>query len=1099
MAMTNAERVGKALELLNQGLRPFVERELRAVHGEKWLEVAQASQPKDWGAARALQQQMHWDTQVLLSILWDQWNAVFGKTLGRAERTLVSELRDTRNHWAHQRPFSTDDAYRAVDSVQRLLAAVAADGAEEVARVKKELLRTSFDEAARTERRRTAAAPTEGEPLAGLKPWREIVAPHPDVASGRYQQAEFAADLWQVYQNEGSDEYRDPEEFFRRTFLTEGLRKLLNDAILRLSGKGGEPVVNLQTNFGGGKTHALLALYHLSSGASARKLLGVDALLQESGVTDLPGKVRRAVLVGQQISPGRPHRKPDGTEVLTLWGELAWQLGGKEGYGLVAEDDRRATNPGAALRTLFNKYAPCLVLIDEWIRYAAQLHEAPDLPGGTFDTQFTFAQALSEAARASDRTLLVISIPASEIEFGGERGRRALDQLKNTIGRVESAWRAASPDESFEIVRRRLFEPITEPERFAQRDAVVRAFAELYRREAQDFPTPCREATYGRRIEACYPIHPDLFDRLHNEWSTLERFQRTRGVLRLMASVIHTLWERQDGSLLMLPGTVPMDAPAVQSELTRYLDDNWVPVIERDIDGPNSLPLELDRENRHLGRYSACRRVARAIYLGSAPTFRSANRGIEDKLVRLGCAQPGETLATFGDALRRLADRAVHLYVDRNRYWFDTHQNITRTAQDRAGQYSIEDVHAEIVRRLRDDARQRGDFGKVHVCPPSHADIPDEREARLVVVPPDYPHWANATDSPARIWAGEALEHRGDADRHYKNATVFLAADRTRLGELEQAARQYLAWKSIEDEREALNLDAFQQNQTRTQKQQADEAAKQRIAETFQWLLCPSQTKDAAGIEWQPVRLQGREALAPRASAKLKHEELLLTACAGVRLRLELDRIPLWRGDSVSLKQLAEDFARYPYLPRLRDGHVLEEAVADGVRLLTWQNDTFAYASGVDSTSGRYLGLEAGRLVRASLDAGGLLVKGDVAAQQLEREAAATSAGSSGTSTTGGAAAPGETAGAGGGTTVLPKVLRRFHGTVDLDALRAGRDAGKVAEEVLQHLAGQVGANVRVTLEIDATLPEGAREGTVRTVTENCRTLKFKNFGFEEA
>lgn len=1097
MAITNSERVGNALELLNTGLQPFVEREMRAVHGERWLEVAQSGLRGDRAPAKKAGAGS-WDTQALLVVMWDNWNTVFKRTLGSADRSLVSELKDTRNRWAHQNTFSTDDAYRALDSVQRLLTAISATEADEVGRQKQELLRARFDEEARTQRRRTAAAPVEGQPLAGLKAWREVVTPHRDVASGQYQQAEFAADLWQVYQREGSDEYRDPTEFFGRTFITEGLRKLLTDALQRLAGSGGDPVVELQTNFGGGKTHSLLALYHLFSGTAAGKLPGVEALLGDAGVPSIPGSVKRAVLVGHKISPGRIERKPDGTEVRTLWGELAWQLGGTDGYAMVAEDDQRATNPGDRLRELFNRYSPCLVLVDEWIRYAAQLHETPDLPGGTFDTQFTFAQALSEAAKAAKQTLLVVAIPASEIEFGGERGQTALERLRNAVGRVESPWRPASAEESFEIVRRRLFEPVSELGH-RERDAVIKAFGRLYREQAQEFPRDCRERTYEERMEKAYPIHPELFDRLYNEWSTLEKFQRTRGVLRLMAAVIHTLWERQDASLVILPATVPMDAPAVQQELTRYLPDNWVPVIERDIDGPTSLPLQLDRANPNFGRYSASRRVARAIYLGSAPSFRATNRGIEVSAIRLGCVQPGETVATFGDALRGLLDRATHLYAESSRYWFDTHETLNKKAQDRALQYPTEEVHEEIRRRLRGQQNQRGDFGRVHPCPPASSDVPDEPEARLVILDPEYPHLGSVGESPAVVSAGEILDKRGDSPRVYRNALVFLAADKNRLGELETAARQFLAWQSIDKDKNALNLDTYQRNQAETMRERTDETVRQRVGETYKVLVAPSQRDPSTpGVEWTAAGLQGSpDPLATRVSKKLRNDDLLMVECGGVRLRAELDKVlGLWRGDHVSLKQLADDFARYLYLPRLKNAEVLVEAVKDGLRLMTWQQDTFAYASGHDETKQRYLGLEAGKLVSVSLS-GGLLVRPDIAAKQIEREAEAASL------TPPGATAPGESpvalSGPGTlGSATVPKVLRRFHGTVALDATRAGRDAGRIAEEVLQHVVGLVGADVKVALEIQAELPNGAPDQVVRTVTENCRTLKFKSFGFEE-
>src|SRR5205823_11611 len=222
------------------------------------------------------------------------------------------------------------------------LQAVSAEEADQIDRMRQEILRIRFDEQGKKVGKQ-ASLLTEGTPATGLLAWREIVTPHPDVASGRYQQAEFAADLGQVFRGEGTEEYRDPREFFRRTYITEGIRDLLAKALERLTGKGGDPVVELQTNFGGGKTHSLLALYHLFSGVPSSELPGVDSIVQEAGVDQAPA-AQRAVLVGTAISPGQAHRKSDGIEVRTLWGELAWQLGGKEGYELVAQADATATN-----------------------------------------------------------------------------------------------------------------------------------------------------------------------------------------------------------------------------------------------------------------------------------------------------------------------------------------------------------------------------------------------------------------------------------------------------------------------------------------------------------------------------------------------------------------------------------------------------------------------------------------------------------------------------------------------------------------------------------------------------------------------------------
>lgn len=1088
MADSNNERVGKALSLLTEGLAPFVDRECGLKYGMGWENAV----PGDGARPKT-------DVQFLLRTMTSTWREVFERTLGRQERNYVSELIDARNRWAHQEAFSSDQAYRALDSAELLLQAVSAgEQASEVGRLKHDLLRRRYSEEARRVTRRTSAQPLEGMPSGNLKPWRQVVTPHPDVQQGTYQQAEFAADLHQVWRGEAEAEYGDLGEFFGRTFLTEGLRDLLLNAARRLRGEGGDPVVQLQTNFGGGKTHSLIALYHLAAGVEPASLPGVEEMLANAGVGAVP-EARRAVLVGQMLTPSEARRKPDGTMVRTIWGELAWQLGGAEGYSLVANADESGTNPGDRLIELLKRSAPCLILIDEWVAYARLLYDREDLPAGSFDTQMTFAQALSDAAKAVKNAMLVVSIPASDIEVGGEAGKQALDRLSNVIFRQEASWRPASAEEGFEIVRRRLFEE-PPPELARERDAVVNGFAELYAKHTADFPSEVREGDYRRRLAAAYPIHPELFDQLFESWSTLEKFQRTRGVLRLMAAVIHALWARDDNGLMIMPASVPIDADEVQRELLRYLEDAWAPVIASDVDGTNALPLQLDLENANFKRVSATRRVARTIYVGSAPTLDKTNRGIDDTRVKLGSVQPGESPAVFGDALRRLATRAMYLVEDHGQYWFALGQTVSRTAADRAQSRFLEE-HAdeEIVGRLR-LVKERGDFAGVHWAPRGPGEVPDQDDCRLVVLGPELPHASGTDLTPAREAVEKILVERAGGPRVHRNMLVFVAPDSARLGELRDATRAWLAWKSVLDDRETLNLDAQQARHAETQIQHFEETVNQRLGETFVWILAPGQTDPkSAEIEWEISRVTGPDPIPLRVSRKLQNEEGLVTEYAGTRLRLDLDRVPLWRGDHVSTQQLWADLTQYLYLPRMRDRSVLVRAIENGIAQMSWAQDTFAYASGHAEDGGRYIGLTAGSHAAVLVDGSSVVVKPDVAHAQLAAEVAPVEELTPG---------PGETpppgSGAPGGTgTVEPpveeKVVSRFYGVKALDPQRVSRDADQVATEIVTHLVGLMGANVEVKLEITANVPEGVPDDVVRTVTENAKTLRFEQHGFEEA
>jgi predicted AAA+ superfamily ATPase len=322
-----------------------------------------------------------------------------------------------------------------------------------------------------------------------------------------------------------------------------------------------------------------------------------------------------------------------------------------------------------------------------------------------------------------------------------------------------------------------------------------------------------------------YPIHPELFRRLYEDWSTLDKFQRPRGVLRLLAKVVHRLWESQDGSLLIMPSSAPMYDGAVRSELTRYLPDVWEPIISQDVDGEHSLPLELDRTTPNLGKVSACRRVARTLYVGTATgADQNKNQGIDDRRVRLGCVQPGEALAVFGDAFRRLSDRAKYIHQDGNRYWINTKANLNRLAEDRASTLlrDVETLHVEIVTRVQKYAKKRGLFAAVHGCPESSEDVPDDATTRLVILPPKQPHKKGQKDSAALAAAKAILESRGSGPRLKRNSVLFLAADVKELDALLNAVAQFLAWQSIAKEAVPLNLDKFQETQAASKVKEVD-------------------------------------------------------------------------------------------------------------------------------------------------------------------------------------------------------------------------------------------------------------------------------------
>ena len=1091
MAKSTRQYVFEGMELLPAALIPFVEKRLESSLKGHWqvqvVEKLPSLRPNSNG-------EVAWDQAALFNAMDRFWSEAFKAVLGRAERSLVNELGDVRNKLSHNETFTYDDAERALDTMRRLMEAISAgETADQLGKMRDTILRTKFTELQRNEeRRKTQRLEISVETVAGLLPWRDVVEPHQDVATGEFQQAEFAADLAKVHSGSAPPEYRDPRQFFSRTYLTEGLSALLVGAAKRLSGGGGDPVVELQTNFGGGKTHSMLALYHMAGPTPVQDLSGLDQLLDKKGLS-VPDGVNRAVLVGTSRGPQDVINAEGGRKIRTTWGELAWQLGGPAAFDMVAENDANGIAPGSQLlETLFKKYAPCLILIDEWVAYLRQIYKVEGLPSGSFDANLSFVQSLTEAVKASPGTLLVASLPASQIEVGGEGGQEALARLKQTFSRVESSWRPASQEESYEIVRRRLFKEIA-GDKFHHRDNTLKQFAKLYRENANDFPQGCADEDYRRKLEKAYPIHPELFDQLYTTWGSLEKFQRTRGVLRLMAQAIHELWMNGDPSVMIMPGSVSVSSPRVEPELLHYLDVSWQSIIAGDVDGTASTPYKVDQSAPNLNRYSATRRVARAIFMGTAPTHQQQNTGLDDKQINLGVVQPGERPAIFGDALRRLTNQAKFMHSDLGRYWYSMSASLNRIAADKAAQIEAALVDVTIDAELGkyvNGLADRGYFDAVQVAPASSAEVPDEAGGvRAVVLGVKHPH-NGREGSDALVEAKDILTQRGSTPRVYRNMLVFIAAEARQLDHLRDAVRGCLAWGEIVRDKDRLELRPSDQKLAEAKFGEAKETMKTRLKEAWCYLHYPAQESAHADWEWVSGKIPAQDGLLARASKKLVAEEGLLVELGPARLDRDLQKY-IWNDKPhLSLKDLREYLNRYIYLPRLKGQDVLVKAVQSAVSGML--PGPFAYAERWDEKSDLYLGLAIERAANAVvvIDSDSVIVTPAVAEAHrpapMQPGPAVTPTGPGDTPPSGGQPA------GGGPTAPAPeRKPTRFTGTVMISSDRPARDIHQIVEAIVEQLTTLPGSNVKLRLEIDAEVPSGLERAKVRTLIENANTLGF--------
>jgi predicted AAA+ superfamily ATPase len=1128
MARSNSEQVRAGFDLLAQGLWPYISGEMRAFYGEPaWQAVAaqhfHQKNPQHPALSRPVEE---WDLAALLSLFMAQWPTVFKRLLSQSDRSYVSEVLDFRNHLSHSAPgvvMETRDALRALDTASRLLESIGRhDLQQQVDALHREVSAQQQQEQVQSQRKRIARQYVSGDQLAltsegelpyssdrqPLTAWRDLIYPHADVRNRQFKSAEYAADLWNVF-TKGAEagEYGRPYDFFNRTYLTDGLKSLLGNALERVLGQGGDPVINLQTNFGGGKTHSLLALYHLFSGDSSILGLKLVEELLKANPGLVPREVKRAVIVGNHLVL-TGDKKPDGTIVRTIWGEIAWQLGGAEAYALVRAADETATNPGQSMRLVLERFSPCLILIDEWVSYARQLKETapPEVVAGDFETQFTFAQTLTEQAKTAPGVLLVISLPESDKdnrEVGGDRGREALARLANIVGRIESPWKPATTEEAYGIVTSRLFEPI-EAANIPKRDAVLKEIQKYYKQNERDFPDRTSSEEYYQRMRKTYPIHPELFEQLSTRWASLETFQRTRGILRLMSKVISEHWDEGSRDPLLMPGSIPLNPQsAIQSELTRYLSSTWQAVLDQDVESESAMPGRLDDKDKRLGRHQLHQRVARALFFATAPMAQSQNRGVDAARIRLATLLPVEKPHLIDDALSALVHSGAYIYSGQSRYWYSTQPNINSIANERRRMYRErgDELEAQVKDRLKSEIQHKSVFGAVHLMPATSGDVPDTMEARLVIFAPGDSHLKQSTGSAARQKAEDYIKQHGNKPRLYQNALVFLAVDHSRLEDLWGKAAEYMAWKSIlEDyDKQDLHLD-------RDQKQQVDEQVKQclvkldaAVKESYRWLIYPSQTAGTgANIDWKEQEVRaGKDKLLKATEALVKSLDIVVQEIAPDMLTSEILR-PYYfsQNDHIELRTLAEHSYRFLYNFRFSSPEVLYRAAANAPNQVNWAEASFAWASSYDSESGEYQDLHIGQAAhRDCLGGGGLVVKPEAALRQIKaKQAEAVRIEGH---VTGAPAVVAEGAERYSTKTLVPpaappKTAEKFYGEIAIDSDHLIRRAGKIQEELIEYMVKYGGKNIQIRVVLEATMPAQIDENQKRVIRENARSLGFR-------
>ncbi|NOZ64532.1 MAG: ATP-binding protein [Caldiserica bacterium] len=607
-----------------------------------------------------------------------------------------------------------------------------------------------------------------------MKPFHLVAVPHEDIIQGRLTMDVFAADLWEVFQGRAVEDYQNPEVFFRKTYLTAGIKTLLKVTSKRLMGEGGDPVVQIQTPFGGGKTHSLIALYHAFTNPEAVRRYFEEAV-----------EAKVVVIVGTAISP----RQEEGEITGTIWSEIEKQLEGE------VKKLKSPVSPGRErLREVLERHQPLLILIDELLEYIAK---AAGIKAGyrelkVGDTNLAaqtiaFMQELTETVKSLDKTLLVVTLPSSVMEYPDEEAaEKMLAKLQKVAGRVEKIYTPVAGEEIYEVIRRRLFRSI---DKGAAKE-IVNEYIDYYEKEG----IVVDKAEYRSKMFRSYPFHPEVIDVLHHRWGSIPTFQRTRGVLRILSLAVYRLKDSQIPLIHL--SDFDLSYGELAEELIKHVGREYESVLSGDITARDSNAKKVDRTLG--GTYQGLKlgtKLATAIFLYS---FSGGERGISLGELKLACADPNIPSSVVTEVVDKLTSTLYYLWREDGRYLFKSQANLNRAIISKMSEIESEQLNQEIKSLIE---RHAGKALPAYIWPRSTKDIPDSEDLKLVIL-----------QTQDLDFAKEILQNYGENPRVNKNTLFFSTPMENERISFETWLRKKLAWESVAKDK-SLNLTQAQKRE----------------------------------------------------------------------------------------------------------------------------------------------------------------------------------------------------------------------------------------------------------------------------------------------
>lgn len=817
-----------------------------------------------------------------------------------------------------------------------------------------------------------APEPKQERARGALPPWSQIATPNRDIRERRFDLGIFAIHLGEIAFGDGSGQYQyaDPEAFYDLTYITRGLRSQLVTMMQRLGGTStAYSVVQLDTTFGGGKTHTLLALYHLAKyGTQLAHRPEIREVMKEAGIKALP-ECEVAVLDGSHLSPSTPRHTPEGLTLHTLWGELAYQIGGVEGYEYLQESDETRVAPGAgAIGDLLRDVGkPVLILIDELLDYATKASgydpekrnftneakaNAQVGQGYLVDQVQSFIKALTQAVDRNPNALLVLTLTSSPQQIFGEAARRMHQEIaghhatfRNILERVQRSEVIAESVEIYEILRRRLFEQVGE---LTAHQKIAKAYWDYYRESSNQFPQPALDPAYRDRIAAAYPFHPDLIDVLRDRWGTIQGFQKTRGVLRLLALVVSNLYRKNHGAPLIQLGHIDLADPEIRRELLGHVDSpaGYDAAIGSDIAGLDESKAE--RLDQQIGgdyyRFGLCEGLATTLFMYSHSGAGGFVGGTRPELW-LGILQPDLMPALAADTYSKLEGELWYMEKEGtlSRLGVDPNLNMMLVKRMDALRQETEKLDEYIRQTIEQIAGDR--FGKPIIWTTEPRLVRDTNQLKLIIAPLQAYYKENDPELRAHLYMEKILKSTGDRHRQFRNTIIFLLPTHDGIANIDQAAIRLMALEDIE-QATGKQLKDRQREELKDQLRAAKVGLPSAVWGAY-IVTATAGRGDDPWIVWESgiSAFRPDDKLSQRAWERLKEEYRLLEQFdPDYIVKRDEERFKyLWPVDQeyVKTQDLWDAFARYDYLPMLADMVVLQNTIAWGVN-----RGLFAYCTG---------------------------------------------------------------------------------------------------------------------------------------------------------